>query len=116
MKDHLEALGEVTSRGADCQAFRKFMKVRPAHWESLWKEYTQPRWAHLRMNLYCGKQRAFANFFNQLSALNEDESQRLVVAYGAGRWKPQKGTTPAPTTRTHKECARRFVPIPIDGI
>jgi hypothetical protein len=37
------------------------------------------------MNLYCGKQRAFANFFNQLSALKEDENQRLVVAYGAGR-------------------------------
>jgi hypothetical protein len=42
------------------------------------------------MNLYCGKQRAFANFFNQLSALKEDENQRLVVAYGAGRWKTQK--------------------------
>jgi len=26
----------------------------------------------------------------------------------------QKGTTPAPTTRTFKECARRFVTIPID--
>jgi len=66
------------------------------------------------MNLYGGKQRAFTNFFNQLSALKEDESQGLVVAYGAGRWKTQKGTTPAPTTRTYKECARRFVTIPID--
>jgi len=66
------------------------------------------------MNLYCGKQRALANFFNQLSALKEDENQRLVVAYGAGRWKTQKGYTPAPTTRTCKECAQRFVIIPID--
>jgi len=66
------------------------------------------------MNLYCGKQRAFANFFNQLSALKENQSERLVVTYGAGRWMTQKGTTPAPTTRTYKECARRFVTIPVD--
>jgi len=90
MKDHLQALSEVTSRGADFTAFRKFMEVRVAHWEALWEEYAKPRWARLRMNLYCGKQRAFANFFNQVGALKEIESQRLVVAYGATRWKTQK--------------------------
>jgi len=115
MKDHLEALSEVTSRGADFTAFRKFMEVRVAHWDALWEEYTKYRWARLRMNLYCGKQRAFANFFNQLSAPKEDEGQRLVVAYGAGRWKTQKGTTPAPTTRTYKECPRRFATIAVDA-
>jgi len=114
LRDHLEAMRQITSRGADFQAFRKFMEVRVAHWGALWEGYTKPRWARLRMNLYCGKQRAFANFFNQLSALKEDERQRLSVAYGAGRWKTQKGTTPAPTTRTYKECARRFVTIPVD--
>jgi len=114
VKEHLEALSKVTSRGADFEAFRKFMEGRVAHWDALWKEYTKPRWARLRMNLYCGKQRAFANFFNQLSGLKEDERQRLVVAYGAGRWKTQKGTTPPPPARTYMECARRFVPLPID--
>jgi hypothetical protein len=114
MKDHLEALGEMTSRGADFEAFRKLMEVRVAHWDALWEEYTKPRWARLRMNLYCGKQQAFANFFNQLSALKEDKTQRLVVAYAAGRWKIQKGCTPAPTTRLYKECTRRFVTIPVD--
>jgi hypothetical protein len=113
MKDHLEALSEVTRRGADFEAFRKFMEVRIAHWDALWEEYTKPRWARLRMNLYCEKQQAFANFCNELSALKEDESQRLVVAYGAGRWKIRKGCTPAPTTRTYKECARRFVAVSI---
>jgi len=91
MKDHLEAMSEVTSRGADLDAFRKFMEVRVAHWDALWEEYTKPRWARLRMNLYGGMQRAFANFLNQLSDLKEDKSQRLIVAYGAGRWKTQKG-------------------------
>jgi len=90
------------------------MEVRVAHWDALWKEYTMPRWARLRMSLYGERQRAFANVFNQMSALKEDKkSQRLVVAYGAGRWKTQKGTTPAPTTSAYKECARRFVTIPV---
>jgi len=114
MKEHLEALSEVTSRGADFEAFWKFMEVRMAHWDALWKEYTKSRWARLRMNLYCRKQRAFVNCFNELSALKEDESQRLVIAYGAGRWMTQKGTTPAPKTRTYKECARRFVTVTVD--
>jgi hypothetical protein len=35
MKDHLEALSEVTSRGADFEAFREFMDVRVAHWDAL---------------------------------------------------------------------------------
>jgi hypothetical protein len=43
MKEHLEALSEVTSRGADFEAFRKFMEVRMAHWDALWEEYTNPR-------------------------------------------------------------------------
>jgi len=114
IKDHLEVMGEVASRGADFKAFREFVKIRVAHWDALWEEYTKPRWARLRMNLYCGKQRAFANFFNQLRALKEDESQRLVVAYGAGRRKTHKGTTPAPRTRAYKECAPRFDTIPVD--
>jgi len=44
MMDHLEAMGEVTSRRADFQAFRKFMEVRIAHWDALWNEYTKLQW------------------------------------------------------------------------
>jgi hypothetical protein len=112
--DIREEFSKVTSRGADFRAFREFMETQAAHDEEMWKEYSKPRWARLRMNLYSGKQRAFAKFFNQLSTLQEDKTQRLVVAYGAGRWVTQKGCTPAPTTRTYKEWARRFVTIPID--
>jgi len=114
MKDHLEAMSEVTSRGANFGAFRKFMAIRVANWDALWEEYTNSRWACFRMNFYCGKERAFANFSNELSALKEDKTRRLVVAYGAGCWKTRNGTTPAPTTRVYKECARRLVTIPVD--
>jgi len=113
IKHHLEALSEATSRGAVCEAFRKFMEFRVAHWDALWEEYRKPRWARLRMNLYGVKQRAFANFFNQLSAFEGDDRQRLVEAYGAGRWQNRKGTTPAPATKLYKECARRLVTIPL---
>jgi hypothetical protein len=90
------------------------MQVRVAHWEALRKEFPKPRWARLRMNLHCGKRRGFVNFFNQFSALKEDQSQKLVVSYWARRWVTQKGTTPAPTTRTYKECAHCSVTIPVD--
>jgi hypothetical protein len=91
VKDHLEATSEMTCRGADYRAFREFMKVRVAHWEALWREYTKPRWAFQRMNLYCGKQRTFNILFSQLSALKECKRQRPVVAYGAIRWASKTG-------------------------
>jgi len=47
VKERLEAMSEVTSRKADFRAFLKFMEVRVALWEALWKEYTKPRWARL---------------------------------------------------------------------
>jgi len=75
-----EAISQVTSRGANFGAFRVFMKVSVPHWGALWKEYTKPQWARLRVNLYYGKQRTFANFFNELSAFNKDKGQRLVVS------------------------------------
>jgi len=65
------------------------------------------------MSLYSGKQRAFANFINQLSALKEDTRKILVVAHGAARWASKKGT-PAPSTRAYKECTHRFVTILVD--
>jgi hypothetical protein len=96
VKEHLEAISKVTSSGADSQAFWGFVKVRAAHWEVLWKEYTKPRLAYPQMKLHCGKQRAFDNFFDELSALKEEKSQRLIVAYRAGRWVFGKGFSPAP--------------------
>jgi hypothetical protein len=37
VKEHLEALSEVTSRGTDFRAFREFLQVRVAHWDALWR-------------------------------------------------------------------------------
>jgi hypothetical protein len=115
VKEHEAAISQVTSRGADFEAFREFMKVRAALDAPLSKESTKPRWARLLRILYFGKQRAFANFFNELSALKEDKSQRLVVAYRAGHWMTRKGSTPAPSTRAYKECTQCLVTMSIDG-
>jgi hypothetical protein len=81
VEEHLEVVSEVTSRETDSQAFQEFMDVRFAHWDALRREYTKPRWAFLRSNLYCGKPHAFADFFNELSSLKVNESLRLVAAY-----------------------------------
>jgi hypothetical protein len=35
MKEHLVAMSEATSRGANSRGFREFTKVRVAHWEAL---------------------------------------------------------------------------------
>ena len=51
---------------------------------------------------------------SQLSALKEDESQKLVVAYLAGRWAPNKGSIPTSSTRAYMKCASRFFPVPMD--
>jgi len=51
----------------------KFMKIRVSHDEEVCEEYAKLRWARLHMNLYCGKQRAFANFFNESGTLKGDE-------------------------------------------
>jgi len=109
MREHLEAMKELTTRRAGSEAFRVFIGgSRRSFGASVRRVYKAPV-VRLRMNLYAGKQRAFANFFNQLGTLEEDERQRLVVAYGAGRWAPKKETTSSPTTRVYKECPRRFV-------
>jgi len=67
------------------------------------------------MRLCCRKKHAFVNFFNQLSVFKEDKSQMLLIAYGAWRWVPQKGSTPAPSTLAHEQCAQRFDTVPIDA-
>jgi hypothetical protein len=91
VKEHLAAISQVTSRRADVRAFREFVKVRVSQYEALWKEYTKPRWARLRISFFCGKQRAFANFSNELNALKEDESQRLVLHTGQSAGCRKKG-------------------------
>jgi len=63
VKEHLEAIIQVTSRGADFEDLREFIKFQNAHDEELWKEDTKPLWARQRLNLLGGRQRAFANFF-----------------------------------------------------
>jgi hypothetical protein len=62
VKEHLEAIIQVTSRGADFEDLRGFIKFQNAHDEELWKEDTKPLWARQRLNLLRGRQRAFANF------------------------------------------------------
>jgi len=114
VKENLEAISQETSRGADLRAFREFTKICVAHDEALWNECTKPQWARLRMNLYCGKQRAFANVLNQTSALKGGQESEACNSIQSRAQGVQKRSIPAPPTRASKKCAHRFVTIPID--
>jgi hypothetical protein len=113
VKEHLEAISNVTLRGVYFRVFPEFMETQAAHYEELRKEYTKPRWARQRMNLYRLKQHALADFLNLLTALKEDKSQRLLLAHGAGNWASKKGSIRALSARADMECALRFVTISI---
>jgi len=62
VKEHLEVISQVASRGADFEAFLEFIETQAAHDEELWQEYAKPRWTRLRMKLYGGKRVHSRNF------------------------------------------------------
>jgi len=114
VKDQLDDLSGVSSRGASLQNFRDYVERHTIHSEQLWGEYTKPRWARQRMRLYGGKKRSFDTFFNELEDLRTDKSRRMVIAFGAGRAVAMKGSTPAPSSRAFRECQRRFVTVSVE--
>ena len=81
--------------------------------ESLWAEYTKPRWSRQRFRLYGGKKRVFAKFFNEIK--NIDTSRQVKLAYGSAKFNPTgKGEVAVPTTQMFKECSYRFPIVLVD--
>ena len=110
IKEHLEALSEVSSKGSSLQRHKMYLNVYYLHRDALWKEYTKPRWARQRLSLYGGKKRVFSRFFNNMT--NELWSAvpdcNIVVAYGAAKFAPGgRGELSVPTSRAYKECVSR---------
>jgi len=80
VQEHLVAISQVTKRGANFRAFLEFMKILAADDEAHWKAYPK---AQVSPSAFESVQREAAyirHLFNELSALKEHESQRLVVA------------------------------------
>ena len=109
VKTALKTQSEISTRGAPLDEFLLFMSKYLNVHEALWTEYTKPRWARQRLRLYAGKQRVFSRFFNGLESYKTTPTQRLVIAYGSGKFAPcGPGRAAAPVTRAYKECKNRF--------
>ena len=112
IKRSIDALSLVTSKGSSLVNHQAYLQVYFLHRQTLWDEYTHPRWARQRLALYGGKKRTFARFFNkvkkQLGQAVPDRDN-IVIAFGSAKFAPGgKGELSVPTSRAYKECASRF--------
>jgi len=117
MREPLQLLSGVTSKGTDLLAHQHFLEVVLDTHDQMWSEYMKPRWANQRLRLYGGKKRVFARFLQRVAADAHTigGGKPLVVAYGAAKFAPTaKGEIAVPTTRAYKECVQRFRCIVVD--
>ncbi len=109
----LDRLSTVSIKGVNLTRHLDYLKMYIETYQTLWNEYTKPRWARQRFRLYGGKKRAFAKFFNQITQGREDKT--FVVAYGSAKFAPcSKNEIAVPTTRAYRECVARFFTKPVD--
>jgi hypothetical protein len=109
VKSELLLLSKHSPKYVLLDKFLDFIEITQTVSESLWNEYTKDRWSSQRLNLYGGKKRAFAKFFNTLKV-----DKNTVFAYGSAVFAPGgKGEVSVPTTRAFKECTFRAPVVPI---
>ena len=109
IKDELEALSKVSIKGANLQRHHQYLEIFMQVKDALWSEYSKRRWARQRLELYGGKKRVFAKFFNQIIK-SGDPKKTIKMFYGSAKFAP--GSTNellVPTSRAFRECLARFV-------
>jgi hypothetical protein len=114
----LQALATVSLKGAELSKLLEYMEVYSEHKDVLWSHYSKDRWARQRMRLYGGKKRSFAGFLNELAHDPDfpESPRRVVVAYGNAGFDSggMKGKLAVPRVRAYRECASRFLTVPVD--
>lgn len=109
IKDELEALSAVSIKGVDLKSHNDYIETFLRVKDALWEEYSKRRWARQRLELYGGKKRVFAKFFNEIIK-NGDANATIKMFYGSAKFAP--GSTnelSVPTSRAFRECLARFV-------
>ncbi len=117
IRDTLDALSTVSIKGVDVFQHEAFLNMYKAVSSTLWNEYNNKRWARQRLRLYGGKKRAFAQFFNDVKAADDQPNakRRIVFAYGsASVGVGGKGELSAPSSRALKECRYRYDVVLVD--
>ena len=113
IQSSLNELSRVSTKGMNIQKHNEYMTVYHSIKDSLWAEYTKPRWSRQRFRLYGGKKRVFAKFLNEIK--NIDTSRQVKLAYGSAKFNPTgKGEVAVPTTQMFKECSYRFPIVLVD--
>jgi hypothetical protein len=113
IKETLNQLSTVSSKGCSWEGYLAFWNTFLACQDVMFGEYTKERWARQRFNLYGGKQRTFARFFNAIQ--NDHPNKRIVMAYGSAKFAPgSQNEVSVPTSTAFKKCSFRFPTFPID--
>lgn len=113
IRDELEQLSEVSTKGCEVETHNKFMKVFLEVREVINDEYFKKRWRRQRLRLYGGKKRTMDNFYNKIK--NDDPSRETIIAYGAAKFAPGgKNEISVPTERAFKEATKHFTVVPVD--
>jgi hypothetical protein len=113
IKETLNQLSTCSSKGCSWEGYLAFWNTFLACQDVMFGEYTKERWARQRFNLYGGKQRTFARFFNAIQ--NDHPNQRIVMAYGSAKFAPgSQNEVSVPTSTAFKKCSFRFPTFAID--
>lgn len=113
VKTELEALSQVSLKGALLKDHEAYVKVYLETKEALWDEYSKNRWGRQRLRLYGAKKRTFSRFFDAIKDAGDPEKP-IAVFYGSAKFVPcSKNEIAVPTTRAYKECSSRFPTKPI---
>ena len=100
-------LSTVSIKGSNPIKHQEYMLTYLSIYDTLWTEYTKPRWSRQRFRLYGAKKRVFANFFNKI--IKEDPKSKIIIAFGNAKFASGgKNEQSIPTSRAFKECASRF--------
>ena len=106
IKTSLLEMTQVSTKGVDIDEHNKFINKYMQHYNTLWNEYTKPRWSRQRMRLHGGKKRTFAKFFNRMI---QHDPRPPKIAYGNGCTQAGgKGEMSVPVSRAFRECCYRF--------
>ena len=104
LRESLRKLSIATSKGVDVENHKKYLDVFHNEFQTLWKEYTKPRWSQQRLRLYGGKKRSLDNFWNKVLGPKKDRGE-TVIAYGSASFAPGgKGEQNVPIKYALKAC------------
>lgn len=103
----LQNASKVTTKGTLLEDHKRYLDVFFAEFETLWNEYTKPRWAEQRLRLYGGKKRSLETFWNDLLG-KENVRRETVIAYGNAKFASGgKGEVSVPNSAALKACTKQ---------